>query len=257
MDGREDAAAQVAGWLARAGQVTALTGAGLSTGSGIADYRGPQGLWTKDPRAEKLSDIRYYVSDPEIRRMAWQRRIESGIFEAEPNAGHLALAELERAGRLHTVVTQNIDGLHAAAGTSLDRLVEVHGTVLDTSCLECGWRGPTGPILDRVTGGDADPACDGCGGILKTATVSFGQSLDPDDLQRAFDAAATCDVFLAIGTSLGVHPVAGLPEVASSRGATLVIANAEPTPFDAQAALVVREDLTTFLPRVVAALELA
>jgi NAD-dependent deacetylase len=208
-------------------------------------------VWTKDPRAERLSTISAYVQESEVRRESWQRRVASGIFEAEPNPAHHALVELERLGRLELLVTQNIDGLHHAAGSSPERVVEVHGTVLETTCLDCGWRGPSGPVLERVRAGDDDPACHDCGGILKSATISFGQPLVAADLQRAHDAAASCDVFLALGTSLAVYPVAALPEVAVANGATLVIANAEPTPFDVVANAVLRADVGSVLTRLV------
>jgi NAD-dependent deacetylase len=250
MDEREDVD-RVATAIAEAQRVVVLTGAGVSTGSGIPDYRGPQGVWTRDPAAERLSTIDAYLEDAAVRREVWRQRLSSGIFGAEPNAAHRALATLEALGRLDTLITQNVDGLHLAAGSSPDRVIEVHGTVHEVVCLSCEDRGPAAPVLDRVRAGEDDPSCPGCGGVLKSATISFGQALDQDDLFRAHDAAASCDVFLAAGTSLAVYPVAGLPEVAASRGAWLAIANADPTPFDGAADAVLRGDVADVLTRIV------
>lgn len=238
-------------WLREAGAVTVLTGAGISTESGIPDFRGPNGLWTRDPDAEKLSDIRWYVSSPEIRIKAWKARLEHPAWTAKPNAGHHALVALERAGRMHTLVTQNVDGLHQLAGSSPERIVEIHGTVREVECLSCEDRAPMEVALERVRGGEDDPACKHCGGILKSATISFGQSLRPDDLVRAERAARECDVFLAIGTSLTVYPVAALPEIAMAHGARLAIVNAEPTPYDPHAHAVLREPIGAILPSLV------
>lgn len=244
----------VADWIRSADHVTALTGAGVSTASGIPDYRGPAGLWTRDPRAERLSDIRYYVSDPEIRAEAWRRRAEGAALHAEPNPAHRALAELERLGRLHSLVTQNVDGLHLEAGTSPELLVEIHGTVREVTCLDCRARQPAAPIHDRVLAGETDPRCEDCGGILKSATVSFGQSLEPREIQRASEAAESADVFLALGTSLTVYPVAGLPRLALDHGARLVIVNAQETPLDGVAHEVAHDDVGEFLTSLVEAL---
>ncbi|RPI54309.1 MAG: NAD-dependent deacetylase, partial [Acidobacteria bacterium] len=164
------------------------------------------------------------------------------------NAGHRALAELERAGRLHALVTQNIDGLHQRAGNSPDRVVEVHGTVHEYVCMGCGNRGPMQVVLDRVRGGEDDPPCIECGGILKSATISFGQQLVPDVIERAMNAAREADLFLAIGSTLQVYPVAGAVPLAKSAGARLVIVNAEPTQFDADADAVIRERIGDVLP---------
>jgi len=241
----------VAAALRDARAIVVLTGAGISTESGIPDFRGPQGIWTKDPAAEKRATLQHYVADPEVRRRAWQDRLHGGMFSAEPNSGHVALAELERRAALHTLVTQNVDGLHQAAGSSPDIVIEIHGTVHGAKCLGCGWRGPMEETLDRVRAGETDPPCLVCGGMLKSATISFGENLVPEDLERAQRAAAGCDVFLAAGTSLAVYPAAALPELALRAGATLVVANAEPTPYDGHAAFVLRERLGTVLPEVV------
>ena len=195
-------------WIGESRRVVVLTGAGISTESGIPDFRGPQGVWTRDPRAEKLSDIRYYMSDPEVRKLSWQTRVAHPAWHAQPNAGHLALVALEKSGRLHALVTQNIDGLHQRAGNSPERVIEVHGTMHEVVCMQCGWRGPMLPVLERVRAGEEDPPCTDCGGILKSATISFGQALVPEVLKRAMQAVDDADLLLAVGTSLTVYPVA-------------------------------------------------
>ena len=236
-------------WIEHASRVVALTGAGISTESGIPDFRGPQGVWTTNPKAEQLSNIHYYMSDPEVRRLSWQSRLDHPAWQAEPNDGHRALVLLERRGRLHALVTQNIDGLHQRAGSSPGKVIAVHGTMRDATCLSCGWRGPMGPVLDRVRAGEADPPCERCGGILKSATISFGQSLVPDVINRAMRAAEQAEVLLAVGTTLQVYPVAGAVPLAKSAGARVVIVNAEPTPFDEIADAVVREPIGRVLPQ--------
>jgi NAD-dependent protein deacetylase/lipoamidase len=205
-------------------------------------------VWTTNPKAERLSNIHHYMSDPEVRRLAWQSRIDHPAWRAAPNAGHRALVDLDRRGALDAVVTQNIDGLHQDAGHAPDKVIEVHGTMRDVMCMACGWRGPMGPTLDRVRAGEADPPCERCGGILKSATISFGQSLDPDVIQRAMRAAGRADLLLAVGTSLQVYPVAGVVPVAKAAGARVVIVNAEPTLFDEIADAVLREPIGEVLP---------
>lgn len=237
--------------VASAQRITVLAGAGISTDSGIADFRGPDGVWTRDPEAEKLSNISYYVADPEIRRRAWAGRVRWFGRRLEPNPGHRALVELEHQGRLHTLVTQNVDGLHGVAGNSAERVVEVHGTVRDVVCLDCGERTPAAPTLDRVRAGEDDPDCLTCGGMLKSATVSFGQHLDPNDLERAMDAAIECDLLLAVGSSLSVYPIADMVSQARLAGAAVVIVNAGPTAQDSSAHVVVRGPLSEVLPVVV------
>lgn len=235
-------------WVSASTRIVALTGAGISTESGIPDFRGPQGVWTKDPKAERLSNIHYYMSDPEVRRLAWQQRLVHPAWRAIPNAGHRALAELECAGRLHALITQNIDGLHQRAGNSPDKVIEVHGTVHEYVCMGCGSRGPMQEVLNRVRAGEKDPPCTDCGGILKSATISFGQQLVPEVIERAMQAAIEADLFLAIGTTLQVYPVAGAVPRAKAAGARVVIVNAEPTPFDDQADAVLREPIGDVLP---------
>jgi len=235
----------------RAGAVTVLTGAGISTDSGIPDFRGPSGLWTRNPKAERTSHIDHYRRDPEVRALAWQGRVAWMDRRPRPNRGHRALVALERAGKLHTLVTQNVDGLHQEAGSDPARVVEIHGTMREVVCLDCGDRGPAGPVLDRVRAGDPDPACPVCGGMLKSATISFGQSLVPEDLARAEAAALACDLLLAVGSTLSVFPAAGMVPLARQAGAAVVIVNAEPTEMDDLADVVVRGSISEVLPRIV------
>jgi NAD-dependent protein deacetylase/lipoamidase len=187
-----------------------------------------------------------------VRRLSWQNRITSNFWTAEPNAGHRALAELERKAALDTLVTQNVDGLHHAAGNSPDKIIEIHGNVREVKCLECTYVAPMEDALARVRAGEADPECPQCGGILKSATISFGENLVEMDLLRAQRAAADSDLFLAVGTSLGVYPAAALPQIALERGARLVVLNAQETPFDDLAAAVSRDQLGDVLPALVA-----
>lgn len=244
----------LASTLRSAAYVTVLTGAGISTDSGIPDFRGPQGLWTKNPEAERLSSLHHYMNDPELRVKAWRARLEHPAFAARPNDAHRALVVLEKKGKLQTLITQNIDGLHQAAGTSSERTIEIHGTLREVVCMSCGERAPMERALDRVRAGEADPPCRTCSGILKSATISFGQNLVPEDLDRAQRAAAAADVFIAAGTSLTVFPVAYLPRVATEGGARLAIFNAQPTPYDDVAEWVVREPLGESLPALAALL---
>jgi len=242
---------EVRGWIDRARAVVVLTGAGISTDSGIPDFRGPNGVWTKDPKAERTSNIEHYVADAEVRRLAWQQRLRHPAWTAEPNSGHLALVALERRGRLHTLITQNVDGLHQRAGNDPARVVEVHGTVWEVACLTCAARGPMEDALARVRAGEDDPPCRECGGLLKSATVSFGQNLDPDDLDRSFAAADACDLMLCVGSTLSVYPVAYVPFRAQQSGARVVVVNAEPTAFDVDADAVLQGRIDDILPALV------
>jgi NAD-dependent deacetylase len=239
----------VVGWIDSATRIVALTGAGISTESGIPDFRGPQGVWTKNPKAEQLSNIHYYMADPEVRRLAWQSRLTHPAWTAEPNAGHRALVELERRGKMAAVVTQNIDGLHQRAGHTPKIVIEVHGTMREVMCMACDWRGDARPVMDRLRAGEEDPPCRRCGGILKSATISFGQPLVPQVITRAMRAAEGADLLLAVGTSLQVYPIAGAVPLAKAAGARLVIVNAEPTPFDEIADAILRERIGDVLPR--------
>lgn len=234
--------------VAGARRIVALTGAGISTDSGIPDFRGPQGVWTKNPGAEKMATLQHYLADPDVRRQSWRNRLDSPAWSAQANAGHRALVDLERAGKLRAVVTQNIDELHQLAGTRPDLVIELHGTMRSVVCWSCGERGPMGPVLDRVRAGEDDPSCLRCGGILKSATISFGQNLDPSVLQQAEQAALDCDLVLAVGSSLTVWPAAGLVPLAKQAGAAIVILNAQPTPYDELADAVIHDSISEVLP---------
>jgi NAD-dependent deacetylase len=223
---------EVREWIDAAQRVVVLSGAGISTDSGIPDFRGPQGLWTKNPLAEKMSNIHYYLADPEVRKLSWQNRLNSPGWTAKPNAGHLALVVLEKRNKLHALITQNIDELHQMAGNSPEKVIEVHGTMRRVMCMSCNMRAPMQKALDRVRAGEEDPKCRDCGGILKSDTISFGQQLVPEVIDRAMQVAAEADFFLAVGTSLQVYPVAGAVDIARSAGAKIVIVNAQPTPYD-------------------------
>jgi NAD-dependent deacetylase len=240
-------------WVDRAERVVVLTGAGISTESGIPDFRGPKGLWTKNPGAEKMATLDHYVSDPEVRKRAWRNRLESGAWKAEPNAGHRAIADLEKRGKLHTLITQNVDGLHQKAGSDPERIVEIHGTLHEVACLSCGERAPMERALMRVRAGEEDPSCRTCGGILKSATISFGQSLVAEDLMRSERAALECDLLVAVGSTLSVWPIAGVVPIAKQNGAVIVIVNADPTEMDHYADAVLRGQLGEILPRLLAA----
>ncbi|HLN42545.1 MAG TPA: NAD-dependent deacylase [Acidimicrobiales bacterium] len=243
--------------LAQSTHTVVLTGAGISTDSGIPDFRGPNGVWTKNPAAEKMATLQTYMADPDVRRRAWRNRLESPTWEAEPNAGHRALAALERRGVLHTLVTQNVDGLHQAAGNDPDRVVEIHGTMREVVCMSCGTRTAMSDVLERVRAGEEDPPCTAnrgaavCSGILKSATISFGQNLVAEDLVRAEEAARACDLLLAVGSTLSVYPAAGLVPTAHLSGAHVVIVNAEPTEYDSIADVVVRGPISLVLPALV------
>jgi NAD-dependent deacetylase len=240
-------------WIDSAAKVVALTGAGISTDSGIPDFRGPKGVWTRNPAAEKQSTIQTYLADPDVRKAAWRSRLDHSAWSAKPNGGHAALVALERRGKLHALVTQNIDELHQQAGQSAERVIEVHGTMRRVMCWSCGWRAPMQDALERVRAGEDDPHCTHCGGILKSDTISFGQPLVPQVIARAMDVAAEADLLLAIGTTLQVYPVAGMVPIAARAGARVVIVNDQPTPMDELADAVLREPIGTVLPLICAA----
>lgn len=238
---------EVADRIAGARRVVVLTGAGVSTASGIPDFRGPEGIWTQRPGSERLFSLEAYLAEPEVRREVWQLRLDNPAFTVGPNPAHRALAAFETLGRVHLLVTQNIDGLHQAGGSDPGRVVEIHGTIHQVECLSCRGIVDAGPVLELVRAGDPDPRCQVCGGLQKSATISFGQSLDPARLQRAHDAVMGCDLLLAIGSSLVVHPVALLPRTALEAGAQLVIVNGEPTPYDDVAHAVLSSDIVKTL----------
>jgi NAD-dependent deacetylase len=238
--------------IATAERLVVLTGAGISTDSGIPDFRGPNGVWTRNPAAEKASNIQHYLRDPEVRRVAWQTRVDGRLFAAEPNRGHRAIVELQHQGKLNAVVTQNVDGLHQRAGTDADKVIEVHGTAHWTRCWECGDRRPMTETLTRVRAGEDDPPCLVCGGILKSDTISFGQALVPEVIDRAFEVSKQCDLILAVGSTLSVYPAASCVPVARGAGATVVIVNAEPTEMDHLADHLLRGQIGEILPAIIA-----
>lgn len=239
---------EVAEWLVGFDHVVALTGAGISTESGIPDFRGPNGVWTKDPHAEAVSNIETYIANPATRIRSWKIERTNPMRDAQPNAGHHALAELNALGCLDFIVTQNIDGLHQKAGFPDDSIVEIHGNNRETVCTSCGERLPIQETLDRP---EADPRCLRCGGILKRGVVYFNEQLDQHDLKRAEWHAEQANVFLALGTSLEVYPAAGLPGIAKFNGARFVIFNAQRTSQYYQADAVFRDPLGKVLPELV------
>ncbi len=238
-------------WISGVRRVGILTGAGVSTDSGIPDFRGPAGLWTRDPAAEKMSSYQVYVAEPEVRQRSWQARLAHPAWTAEPNAAHVALARLAASDIDTTVITQNIDGLHQRAGTPQDRVMELHGTMYAVVCTGCGARTEMSDTLARVDAGEVDPPCLACGGILKSATVMFGQALDTSMLSRAAAAAQAADLFLAIGSTLTVKPAASLCAVAVRGGGRLVIVNRDPTPYDHLAVATIREPISAAVPAIV------
>lgn len=237
----------------RALGITVLTGAGISTDSGLPDFRGPNGIWTKNPEAEKASNIANYVNEPDVRRANWALRAEGKLWaNVHPNDGHKALLPLQERGVLHTLVTQNVDELHQMSGIDPGRVVEIHGTTRKAGCLSCTYLTTMNAVLDRVRAGEEDPDCPTCGGLMKSATISFGQALIPDDLARAQRAADEADLLLAIGSTLTVNPIASVVPRAKRGGAALVIVNGEPTPYDGIADAVVNGSISEVLPQIIA-----
>ncbi len=231
--------------------IAVLTGAGISTDSGIPDFRGPNGVWTKDPRKERLFTLDNYLADAEVRQMSWAARRDNPAWQAEPNAGHLALVELERAGFPVRIITQNIDGLHQKAGSSERKVIELHGTMFKVRCWSCDDRTTMAEALRRVTAGEPDPACLKCGGILKSGTIMFGESLEAHVLHQAAQISMACQKFWAIGSSLTVEPAASLVGLAARSGAELTIVNASPTPYDSIADELVTRPIGEALPQMV------
>ena len=238
----------VRSWIDAARRVVVLTGAGISTDSGIPDFRGPQGVWTRNPAAEKQTTIQNYLAEPDVRKAAWRARLEHTAWTARPNSGHLAMVALERRGKLHALITQNVDELHQIAGNSPDKVIEVHGTIRRVMCWQCGTRAPMQEALARVRAGETDPPCPLCGGILKSDTISFGQALIPEVIERTMKVAREADLMLAVGSTLQVYPVAGAVPVAKSAGARVVIVNAEPTALDSMADAVLQGSISEVLP---------
>ena len=240
-----DAAALVATWVSQARRLVVFTGAGMSTESGICDYRSQGGLWDRYTPV----DLQQFLSDADARREYWRRKREQigAILATGPNDGHRVLADWHRAGRLRTVVTQNIDGLHQLAGVPDEAVVEIHGTNRTASCLDCGIALGAAEVLRRLEAGEEAPLCRSCGGLIKPDTISFGQQLDPNVLQRAVDESRECDLMLAMGSTLLVTPASQLPQIAQAEGARLVIVNLSPTPLDDLANLVVARPIGEFL----------
>jgi NAD-dependent deacetylase len=244
--------AAATGWIAAAERVTVLTGAGISTDSGIPDFRGPNGVWTKNPAAEKSATIQNYLGDAEVRRAAWRNRLTTPAWSAQPNVGHFALVDLERRGKLHALVTQNIDELHQRAGNDPAKVIEVHGTVWWSRCWDCSDRRPMTETLDRVRAGEDDPPCLVCGGILKSDTISFGQPLVPEVIDRAMRASEECDVMLAVGSTLSVYPAANCVPIAKASGARVIIVNGAETAMDSYADALLVGRIAEILPELVA-----
>ena len=239
--------------VAASDRIVVLTGAGISTDAGIPDFRGPNGLWTKNPKAEKMSNIEYYLNDPEVREIAWQSRLQSAAWEARPTPGHTAIVALRERGQLHAVITQNVDGLHQMSGLDDADVIEVHGTMHYSRCWHCQDRLPMAETLVRVRNGEPDPEClrcrsDGRRGILKSDTISFGQSLIPEVIDRAFQVARECDLLVAVGSTLAVYPVAGVVPEAKRHGARIVIVNQGGTEMDGLADERIEAGISQTLP---------
>lgn len=238
--------------LAGKQRILVFTGAGISTESGIPDFRGPQGVWTKlDP--EEFTFQRY-LSDPANRRRRWQMALQSPLRTARPNPAHFAVVELWEAGVIVGCVTQNIDGLHQAAGLPAEAVVELHGNALRTHCLDCGATWTTGDVLERVAAGDDDPQCLQCGGLLKTSTISFGQAMPEAEMERAYQWADEADAVLAVGSTLSVYPAAWVPLAAARRGVPFLIVNQGSTEADEMADCKWEVSAAEALPALVAAL---
>jgi NAD-dependent deacetylase len=244
---------RVANWLGKARHAVVFTGAGMSTESGIPDFRSPGGVWSRN-RPVYYED---FLASPEARFEYWRQKAEAAhdFEQAEPNSGHLMIARWEQMGRLMAVITQNIDGLHQLAGSR--KVLELHGTARWIACVDCSQRFQPQPLLAAFRTQQAVPPCPACGGRLKSATVSFGQTLPADVLEESIKLAEASDLFLAIGSSLVVHPAAGLPEVARRAGAQLVIINRDPTAQDATADAVIREPIGATLAQIDSAMRLA
>lgn len=237
-------------WLAESSRVVGFSGAGISTESGIPDFRSPNGYWSKN----RVVQYQEFVSNRRDRIEYWRQKVETWpeMKRAQPNRGHAAFAELYRQGKLTAMITQNIDGLHQKAGLPSQVVYEIHGTTLEASCLSCGDRISSDEACERVKAGEPAPECRKCGGLLKPATISFGQPMPAEILAQAELAARGCDLFLAVGSSLVVHPAAMLPVIAKRAGARLVILNRDPTPLDEIADLRLDSELGVILPALVA-----
>lgn len=234
--------------LDEATRIVLLCGAGLSTAAGIPDFRGPEGLWTRDPYAELVSTLSWYLNDEDVRRSAWRRRTNPAAWSAQPTRSHRAITELAAQGRVRAVITQNTDGLQQLAGTPDDLVLEVHGSMRTWRCERCGRTGPMEEMVTRVNAGEEDPRCPHCGGITRATVILFEEVLDADVLEEAVKAVEDCDAIVAVGTTLGVYPVAGLFPLAREHGAYTVIVNDEATPYDDTADQVLRGRIDDVLP---------
>ncbi|MBS0522328.1 MAG: Sir2 family NAD-dependent protein deacetylase [Proteobacteria bacterium] len=230
-------------------RIVAFTGAGISTESGIPDFRSPGGIWTK------YQPIYFddFMSSEEMRRESWRRKFatDETMLKAEPNAGHRALAKLVEQGRMSAIITQNVDGLHQRSGVPESRVIELHGNSTYASCLDCGHRHELEPIRQAFQAHGTLPICEKCEGIVKTATISFGQAMPEIQMARAQDETLQCDLFIVLGSSLVVYPAAGFPRIAKRRGAGLVILNRDPTDQDDDADLVIHGEIGPTMSRVV------
>jgi NAD-dependent deacetylase len=235
--------------IGSAKRIVAFTGAGISTESGIPDFRSPGGIWTK------YQPIYFddFMSSEEMRRESWRRKFatDETMHKAEPNAGHRALAKLVEQGKMTSIITQNVDGLHQRSGVPDSKIIELHGNSTYASCLDCGHRYELEPIKKAFQAEAALPICEKCDGIVKTATISFGQAMPEIQMARAQDETMGCDLFMVLGSSLVVYPAAGFPRVAKRKGARLVIVNRDPTDQDADADLVMHAEIGPTLSRVV------
>lgn len=230
--------------IAKSSRIVGFTGAGISTESGIPDFRSPNGVWANN----RIIEYQEFISSRAGRIEYWRQKVAMWpeMRDAQPNAGHLAFAELERRGKLLAMITQNIDGLHQRAGNK--NVIELHGTTVEAECLTCGARISMDEAVKRVEDGDPAPECERCGGLLKPATISFGQAMPALAMKAAVEASQNCEVFLAVGSSLVVYPAASLPEMAKQSGAALIIINRTPTPLDGIADLVLNEEIGKALP---------
>jgi len=236
-----DGAAQLRDLIDASRRAIVFTGAGISTESGIPDFRSPGGIWTKN-QPIMFQD---FLASEEMRRETWRRKIEidKAFSTAKPNKGHIAIAKLVASGKVASVITQNIDGLHQEAGVPAEQVIELHGNTTYAVCLECTKRYELEPIKQAFAADGTLPICDDCGGVVKTATISFGQPMPEDEMRRAYAETLACDLFVAIGSSLVVFPAAGLPAMAKDKGAKLVILNRDPTDFDDMADLVINDEI--------------
>jgi NAD-dependent deacetylase len=241
-------------WINGVERVAVLTGAGISTDSGIPDYRRPSGVWTRDPALVKAFTYESFMGDAEVRAAFWRTYLKHPAWDARANAGHHALADLERSGVAVRVLTQNVDGLHQQAGSTARKVLELHGSMREVRCTGCGQRSPSEQTMVRVEAGDSDPRCLDCGAILKPAVVLFGEHLDPAVNGLAERIAANAQLMVAVGTSLLVEPVASLCAVTVNAGNQLVIVNRDPTPYDDLAVEVIREPIGIALPQICMAL---